>query len=64
MCGMKDGVKKIPGVPVMAQWLSNPTMRFRVWSLRLLSGLMIPRCGELWCRLKTRLGSRNAVVLA
>ena len=43
------------GVPVVAQWLTNPTrnMRLRVRSLPLLSGLMIRRCRELWCRLQT-----------
>jgi len=41
------------GVPVVAQWLTNPTrnVRFRVRSLPLLSGLRIWRCCELWCRL-------------
>ena len=36
-------------------------MRLRVRSLPLLSGLMIRRCRELWCRLQTRLGSCVAV---
>ena len=39
-------------------------MRLWVWSLRLLSGLRIRRCRELWCRLQTRLESRVAVALA
>jgi len=38
-------------------------MRLRVWSLPLLSGLMIRRCRELWCRLQTRLGSGVSVAL-
>ena len=63
---MIKSVKK--GVPVRAQWLMNltRTMRLRVWSLALLSGLTISvamscdigrRCGLhpallwLWCRL-------------
>ena len=51
------------GVPVVAQWLTNPTrtMRLRVRSPPLLSGLTIRLCRELWCRLQTRLGSRVAV---
>ena len=50
----------------MAQWLTIRlgTMRLRVRSLPLLSGLTIWRCRELWCRLQTRLGSRVAVALA
>ena len=54
------------GVPVVAQWLMNRlgTMRLRVRSLPLLSGVRIRRCCELWCRLKTRLGSRIAVAVA
>ena len=53
------------GVPVVAQWLTNPTrtMRLRVRSLALLSGLTIRRCYELWCRSQRRLGSRVAVAL-
>ena len=38
-------------------------MRFRVQSLALLSRLRIQRCRELWCRLQTWLGSRDAVAL-
>ena len=56
------------GVPVVAQWLTNPTRNHEVagsvGSLPLLSGLMIRRCRELWCRLQTRLGSSVAVALA
>jgi len=53
-------------VPVVAQWLTNPTRNREVAvpSLPLLSGLTILRCRELWCRLQTRLGSRVAVALA
>ena len=56
----------LPGVPVMAQWLTNQlgTMRLRVRSLALLSGLRIRRCRELWCSLQTQLGSSVAVALA
>ena len=52
------------GVPVVAQWLTNlRTMRLRVRSLALLSGLTIRRCRELWCRLKMWLGSSVAVAV-
>ena len=43
----------------MAQWLTNPTTKFQVRSLALLSG----RCGELWCRLQMQLGSGIAEAL-
>ena len=53
------------GVPVVAQWLMNPTKNheFAVWSLALLSGLRIQCCRELWCRSQTRLGSRVAAAV-
>ena len=35
------------GVPIMAQWLTNPTRKHEVRSLALFSGLWIWRCGEL-----------------
>ena len=37
------------------------TMRLRVRSLALLSGLRIRCCHKLWCRLQMRLGSGVAV---
>ena len=54
----------IYGVPFMAQWLMNPIRihegcRFDAW----LSGLRIPCCRELWCRLKTWLVSCIAVAV-
>ena len=54
------------GVPVMAQWLTNPNRNhgLRAQSLALLSGLRTGRCLELWCRSKTHLGSHVAVTLA
>ena len=53
------------GVPTMAQrkQIGLGTMRFRVRSLALLSGLSIRCCHELWCRLQTRLGSGVAVAV-
>ena len=57
---------QMPGVPVVGQWLTNPSRNCegRVRSLSLLSGLGIQRCQELWCGLQTWLGSRVAVALA
>ena len=54
------------GVPLMAQQeqILLGTLRLRVRSLASLNGLRIRRCRELWCRLKTRLGSHIAVALA
>ena len=54
------------GVPLVVQqkWIPLGTMRSRVWSLALLSGLRIQSCHELWCRLQTQLGSGVAVALA
>ena len=54
------------GVPVMAQWkrIRLGTMRLRVQSLALLSGLRILRCSELWCRSQMQLGSGIAVPVA
>ena len=50
------------GVPIVVQWLTNPT-RLRVRYLPLLSGLKIQCCHELWHRSQTQLGSRIAVAL-
>ena len=36
----------------------------QVQSLTSLSGLMIRRCRELWCRLQTQLGSSVAAAMA
>ena len=43
------------GVPVVTQWkrIRLGTIRLRVRSLTLLSGLRIRRCCELWCRSKS-----------
>ena len=53
------------GVPVVAQWLTNlRSMRVRVRSLALFSGLRIQSCHELWYRSQTQLGSCIAVAVA
>ena len=57
---------QLSGVPVMAQWLTNPTRNPEVAGSipGLLSRFRIPRCGELWGRSQTWLGSGVAVALA
>ena len=54
------------GVPIMAQWLTNPTsIPEDSGSVPAsLSGLSIRHCPELWCRLQTQLGSCVAVAVA
>ena len=54
------------GVPGMVQQKRIRLGAMRLWvpSLALLSGLRIWRCHELWCRLKTRLGSDVDVAVA
>ena len=54
-------------VPVVAQWLTNPTRNHEVAGsvpalAQWVNDPALPR--ELWCRLQTRLGSRVAVALA
>ena len=55
----------ISGVPVVVQWLTNPTRNHEVAvrSLASLSGLRIRHCHALWCRSQTRLGSGVAVAV-
>ena len=51
-----------PGVPVVAQWLTNPTRNHEVaGSVPALAQWVN---NELWCRLQTRLGSHVAVALS
>ena len=50
----------LSGVPVVVQWLTNPTRNHEVTGSipgLMLSGLRIWRCLELWYRLQTRLRS-------
>ena len=57
--------EKEKGVPVMVQWLMNPTSIHEdvVRFLTLPSGLKIRCCHELWCRSKMWLGSRVGVAV-
>ena len=54
------------GVPVVAQWLMNPTRNHEVAGSvpALAQWVNNPVLPELWCRLQTRLGSHVAVALA
>ena len=54
------------GVPVVAQWLTNPTRNHEVLSLISDPAQWVKDLAlrELWCRLQTRLRSHMAVVLA
>ena len=53
------------GVPIVAQWLTNPTRNHEVvGSVPALAQWVNDPARELWCRLQTRLGSRVAVALA
>ena len=55
----------VSGVPLMAQRVKIQllSMKMRVQSLVLLSGLRIWHCQELWCRLEMWLGSCVAVAV-
>ena len=61
----KEGYNKIVGVPIMAQWLANPTSIHE--DTGLIPGLdqwiRIWHCCELWCRLQTQFGSHVAVAV-
>ena len=58
--------KKKIGVPIVVQWkrIQQGTVRLKVQSLVLLSGLRIWCCCELWCRSQMWLRSRVAVAVA
>ena len=60
------GQEECQGVPVMVQQkqILLETMRLRVRSLALLSGLRIQHCHELWCRSQMQLRSGVAVAVA
>ena len=54
------------GVPIVAQWLTNPTSLHEVVGLipGLTQWVRIWRCHELRCRLQTRLRSRVVMAVA
>ena len=54
------------GVPVVAQWLANPTRNHEVAGSvpALAQWVKIRHCRELWCRWQRQLGSDIAVALA
>ena len=58
--------KAIEGVPIMAQWLMNPTKNHEVVGLihGLAQWVEDPDCCELWCRSQIQFGSCIAVALA
>ena len=51
---LMDTKKNLAGVPVDAQWLTNPTRNLAQWVIA------IWRCRELRCRLQMWLGSSDA----
>ena len=60
-------VKRVnPGVPVVAQWLTNPTRNHEVAGSvpALAQWVKDPVFCELWCRLQMQLGSCVAVAVA
>ena len=52
-----------PGVPVVAQWVTNQSMRMQFQSLASLGGLRIQCCCELRCALQTQVRSGVALVV-
>ena len=63
---IQTSLKKSPeGVPIVAQWkrIQLETMKFRVRSLAVVSGLNIQCCHELWYRSQMWLRSHVAVAM-
>ena len=58
-------VKTVTGVPVVAQWLTNPTRNYEVSGSipDLTQWVKDPVLPELWCSLQMRLGSRVAIAM-
>ena len=54
------------GLPVVAQWLTNPTSNHEVSGLipSLAQWVRDPALPQLWCRWQTQLGSGIAVAVA
>ena len=54
------------GVPAVVQWkgIWQVSVRMQVWFTASISGLRIRHCRELWCSLRTPLGSWVAMAVA
>ena len=63
-CDYKNKMSSRHDAVVNESYQELETMRLRVRSQALLSGLRIWHCHELWCWLQMQLGSRIAVALA
>ena len=61
---LKTKQKLILGVPIVAQWLTNPTRNHEVAALIPGPAQWVKDLELLWCRSKMRLRSRVAVALA
>ena len=59
-----DALKTTRGVPVVAQWLMNPTGNHEVLGSIPDLAQWVKCCRELWCRSQTRLGSGVSVAVA
>ena len=63
VCDLKKIKLRVPVISQQKQ-IQLVTMRMKVQSLALLSGLRIQHCCELWCRSQTWLGSYIVVAVA